>query len=215
MKRETRYLNTDLDLGAPRDLAPLADALAHRGLFVFHVWQWEDGLWSARFATEEPFLEPDQNIAAMLTAIEALDEPSRSLWEACTIRKFDIGYDCGYAPYAFNQQLSTATLARIAAAGAAVVITLYPVIETDAHEAAVKILKKDKSIQSHIGKYDDHICHYTELPSSKENLPEVKVTLYGNKGSVYVHCRMELKNQAGWRLKEIIKKEERSHPANT
>ncbi len=126
-REETHYLNTDLDLVAPHDLASLADALAHRGLFTFHVLQHKgQSSWSARFETEKPFREPDQNIAAMLTAIEALDGPSRNLWESCTIREFNIGYDCGDKPWAFNQQISAATLSRIAAAGAAIVITLYP-----------------------------------------------------------------------------------------
>jgi hypothetical protein len=116
MKRETHYLNTDLELVAPCDLAPLADALVHRGFVALHVSdsQYEDGSWHAAFETEEQFQEPDQTIAAMLTAIEALDEPSRSLWEACTIREFDIGYDCGDEPGRFIQQIKTATIARIA-----------------------------------------------------------------------------------------------------
>lgn len=137
MKREeTHYLNTDLDLVAPCDLTSLALALTHRGLFTFHVLQREDGLWLARFETNEPFLEPDQNIAAMLDAIEALDEPLRNLWQACTIRVFDIGYDCGEEPWGFNQQLATATLARIAAVGAALMITLYPADRLDSHTPA-------------------------------------------------------------------------------
>lgn len=126
MKLKTHYLNTDLDLHALLDLAPLADALSQRGLYVFHVLEHEDGFWSARFETEEGFEDPEHNIAAMLTAIESLDGPAKSLWAACTLREFDIGYDCGQEPAAFRQHLSAATLSRIAQAGGAVVITLYP-----------------------------------------------------------------------------------------
>jgi hypothetical protein len=98
MKRETRYLNTDLDLEPPLDLAPLADALAERELQVFHVLAHGDGTWSTRFETNEAFEGPDGNIAAMLTATEALGEPARSRWAACTVRRFDIGYGCGDGP---------------------------------------------------------------------------------------------------------------------
>lgn len=103
-REETRYLNTDLVLVAPRDLASLADALVRQGLLTLHVFQEESsGLCSARFETEEPYLEPDQNIAAILTVIETLDETSQEIWHACTLREFEIGYDCGDKPWAFNQ----------------------------------------------------------------------------------------------------------------
>lgn len=126
MKRRILYLNTDLVLIAPHNLAPLADVLAHRGIFALNVLQGEDDSWFAKFETKESFLEPEPNIAAMLTAIESLDEPSRSLWVACTFRDFNIGYECGDEPWAFNQQLSAPTLARIAASSASLVITIYP-----------------------------------------------------------------------------------------
>ena len=209
MTRETHYLNTDLDITAPHDLTPLADALAQRGLYPLHVLQQRDGSWSSRFETEEGFREPDSNIAAMLTAIESLEEPARSLWANCTLREFDMGYDCGEAPNAYRQPLTATTIARIAAVGASVVITLYPQVDTESIEAAVKILKKDKSIKSHIGKYTGYGYNYTGLPSLKKGLAEVKVNLVGNKGSVYVHCRLKLSSQVAWVLGEIIKKEER------
>lgn len=209
MKHEIHYQITDLDLRAPLDLAPLADALAQRGLFAYYVGPGQDGSWSARFATASGFREPDPDIAAMLTAIESLDEPSRSLWATCTSRDFNIGYDCGDAPWAFNQQLSAATLTRIAAAGAGLVITIYPVLETEAVEAAVAILKKDKQIKRYIGQYNGIIIHLTDSSSVKKNQAETKVTLTGKKGSVFVHCLMELTTEGEWGVKEILKKEER------
>lgn len=209
MKHEIRYLTTDLDLRAPLDLAPLSDALAQRGLLAYHGGPWQDGSWSAQFGAAHGFPEPDQDIAATLTAIEALDEPSRSLWAACTSRDFNIGYDCGDEPWAFNQQLSAATLARIGQVGAGIIITIYPVLETEAVEAAVDILKKDKWIKSRTGKYNGHGTHHTDSSSLKKNQAEVKVTLTGKKGSVFVHCLMELTTEGEWDVKELLKKEVR------
>jgi hypothetical protein len=212
MKRKTYYQITDLNLEAPRNLTPLADALVHRGLLTYHVHQRPDGWWSARLAPGEGFEDPNPNMAAMLTAIEALEEPARSLWAACTLREFDIGYQCGDEPREFNQQLTSDTLARITAAGATIRITLYPVIETDYSQAAVEILKKDKSIQRQIGsRYPGYHYHSEDLPSLKEALAEVKVTLIGKKGSLYVHCLMELNKQEEWTLKAILKKGERQN----
>ncbi len=99
MTVKTHYLNTDLDLEAAFDLTPLAEQMVERGLVVLHVHQWDNGQWTARFETNEWFEAPDPNIAAMLTAVETLGEPARSLWAACTTRTFDVGYECGEEPW--------------------------------------------------------------------------------------------------------------------
>ena len=126
MKRKFRYLNTDLELIAPHDLTLLTDALAQQGVLLLHSEELEEGTWSARFETAEPFVSPDQNIAAMLTAIEALDEASKTRWMSCTARAFDLGYDCGDEPFGFNHEISTEIIGRIAAASMSIQITLYP-----------------------------------------------------------------------------------------
>lgn len=63
---------------------------------------------------------------ALLSAIESLDGPTHELWSACTSREFNIGYDCGDEPWAFSHELTPETLARMAALGIALRITLYP-----------------------------------------------------------------------------------------
>lgn len=128
MKREIFYINTDLNLLAPYDLAPLAEALESHGVLCsLHVGPAQNGLWSASFETSGSCSEPDLNIGVMLMAIDALDESSRKLWAACTRREFDIGYQCGDEPREFSHHLSTTILARIAEVGARVVLTLYSV----------------------------------------------------------------------------------------
>jgi hypothetical protein len=62
----------------------------------------------------------------MLDAIEGLRRPARSIWARCTLREFNIGYDCGDEPWAYNDGLAHETLSRIARAGASMRITLYP-----------------------------------------------------------------------------------------
>lgn len=126
MKREIGYINTDLILLAPYDLAPLAQALVSHGVLCsLYVGPGQNGLWSASFGTTGSCPEPDLNIGVMLMAIDGLDEPSRKLWASCSSREFDIGYECGDEPRVFSQHLSTTILARIAAVGARDVLTLY------------------------------------------------------------------------------------------
>ena len=126
MKQKTHYLNTDLDLVAGQSLQALADALETRGVFPLHVALRDDQQWYSILETAEQFTQPEPNIVALLTAIEALDPQSRILWDACGIREFNLGYDCGDEPRAFNHGLTVSTLARMAALGISLRITLYP-----------------------------------------------------------------------------------------
>ena len=112
-----RYLNTDLDLVGPNDLTRLAAVLESRGVASLHLDRGADGLWRATFETERQYPEPDANIAEMLDVIEALAGPAADDWRACTLREFNIGYDCGREPFAFNQGLSLPILRRMVDAG--------------------------------------------------------------------------------------------------
>ena len=120
------YLNTDLDLASTDDLNELARPLTTAGLFALHVSQGDDGIWRATFETERQYSEPEQNIAAMLSAAESLADAPRSAWTKCKQREFNIGYDCGSGPWAFNHGLSSELLGRMAALGTSLRITLYP-----------------------------------------------------------------------------------------
>lgn len=123
--REIRYLNTDLDLFSAEDLTALAAGLDEAGMGIHHVGE-ADGAWRAHLDMDHYYDAPELTIAAMLDAIESLPGPLRAVWDGCTRREFNIGYDCGNKPGAFEQKLSNALLARVATAGAGIGITLYP-----------------------------------------------------------------------------------------
>lgn len=110
----------------------LALAFEAKGLLPLHVTDGDDGLWYATFETMEQYDEPEPNIASILAIVESLSEPLQLMWAGCVQREFDIGYDCGERPWAFNQGLSNALLERIAKVGASLRITLYP-SEHDKH----------------------------------------------------------------------------------
>ena len=122
----TGYLNTDLDLTSVDDLPRLAAAFEAAGVPPLHVTHGEDGLWYACFETGAQHAEPEPNIAAMLTVVESLAPPLRAVWAGCTRREFNVGYDFGLEPWAFNQKLSAELLGRMSAACAALRVTLYP-----------------------------------------------------------------------------------------
>jgi hypothetical protein len=124
------YLNSDLDVWSADDLTALAAAFETKGMYALHVTHGEDGQWWATFETSNSYEEPEQTIAMMLDAVESLDPALLTVWQRCTRREIDIGYDCGDEPWAFNQALSSQLLGRMASAGLLLRITIYPDRET-------------------------------------------------------------------------------------
>ena len=136
MDEVTSYRATDLGLFSTDDLTALAAALEARGLDVRHralrvdEAEWfriAEPQWFWRFQTggEEPYDHPEPEVAALLAAVEALDPPARAAWAGCSQRVFDLAYDCGTSPFSVRHDLSAGTLARLAAAGGLLRITLY------------------------------------------------------------------------------------------
>jgi hypothetical protein len=131
MDGKITYCNTDLDLKSVTDLTTLAAEFGSRGLVVLCFTLGEDGYWYSTVEANEPWAEsekrePERSIREMLTVIESLAEPLQATWSSCTLCEFNIGYDCGAEPWAFNQELSNEILRRIVTAGASLRITLYP-----------------------------------------------------------------------------------------
>ena len=126
MDNTIHYLNTDLEMIGNSDLTELANAFELAGTVSTGVTHGEDGRCYVMFESGKQCTEPEPNISHFLDIIESLAEPLRSLWMNCSLREFDIGYDCGAKPWGFNQALSTELLRRIANVGASIRITLYP-----------------------------------------------------------------------------------------
>ncbi|APZ96293.1 hypothetical protein [Fuerstiella marisgermanici] len=119
-----RYLNTDLDLVCDTDPKFLIDDVEKSGLYA-HAHDGGDGVFKV-LVEDRNDSEPEPNIIRLLEAIETLSEAGRRVWNRCSKRDFNIGYDCGDGPWGFNQGLSNQTLRRIVECGATVSITLYP-----------------------------------------------------------------------------------------
>lgn len=125
VKKPIRYLNTDLELVSERNLTSLVAILEERELCKLHCAQY-DNRWYATLEVSSQHDQPETTIARMLTVIESLDDSSRALWDGCTKREFDIGYECGQGAEQLKQTLTKQTLERITAVDASLCITLYP-----------------------------------------------------------------------------------------
>jgi hypothetical protein len=142
----TSYRTTDLCLFSAEDLTALAAALEARGLDVRQRALWLDEtewfriagphwFWRFQAGGEGRSDHPEPDIAALLAAVEALDPPARAAWAGCSQRAFDVAYDCGARPFAVRHDLSAGTLARLAAAGGLLRITLYALDPSEATPA--------------------------------------------------------------------------------
>lgn len=124
------YLNTDLDLVSPDDPTSLVTALESGGLMrALHPPSESDGRWFVMFEAEEDgptSREPQTHIAAMLTAIEALSGPQRAAWDRCPKRELNLGFDRSAEQQTLAAAIPPAMLARMAAAGVSLQLTLYP-----------------------------------------------------------------------------------------
>ena len=139
----TSYITTDLILFSTEDLTALASALEARGLSVRDRARWIDALEWFRIAEPQwywafkaaSYDDPEPEVAALLAAVEGLDPPARAAWAGCSQRVFDLGYECGTRPFSVRHDLSAGTLARLAAAGGTLRVTLYALDPSDVRPA--------------------------------------------------------------------------------
>ena len=119
-----QYLNTDLDLVCDIDPSGLAGEFESRD-FAVDVRVCDDGQFYV-LCEDANDIEPEPNISRLLDVVESLRGDARVLWNRCSKREFDVGYECGETPWAFNQGLSNDVLRRMADCGATFRITIYP-----------------------------------------------------------------------------------------
>ena len=121
-----RFLNVDLDVRSDRSLRSLTEDLALRGMFNLRTADEEAGEQLACYELDGQASSVHQVLVAMLTILEAMGADAREAWEASTAREFNLGYDCGTEPWAYNDGIGPDVIRRISELGGALRITLYP-----------------------------------------------------------------------------------------
>lgn len=127
-----RYINTDLLLTAPFDLATLATVLAPENapISCLHVGYNEKTGYQASFEAfdvDGNHGTPEESMTVLLDAIERLPQALQSMWRACSNKTFDMGYNSGVTPRPITHALSLHTLARMQSLGIDVSVTVYPI----------------------------------------------------------------------------------------
>jgi hypothetical protein len=124
----TQFLNVDLDIEAPIDLAPLVAALGDSVLELY-TGPAEDGF-QTHLELADDTGQPASADLAIRTFVRLLSQlapDKKQLWEQATRRDFNIGIQGGRTPPAFELTLPPEVLAASARLGARIVITVYAV----------------------------------------------------------------------------------------
>jgi hypothetical protein len=125
---ESQFLNVDLDVEAPFDLAPFVAALGD-DVFELHTGPARDGFETHLELAGESIQPGSADIAirVFVRLLKQLAPDAKQLWDRATRRDFNIGIQGGLTPHAFEVALPRDVLAAVADLGARIVITVYAV----------------------------------------------------------------------------------------
>lgn len=137
-----RYLNVDLELESRDPLAPIVEALGEDIAVLHHGTA--RGLHTASLEVAGCTSgDAEATIDSLCSLVENLPPEARRLWNGCCTRLFDIGYESGDSPASFRSVLHSETVARVAALGAAIMVTIYPPLEGGAASGAAADRPRD------------------------------------------------------------------------
>jgi len=120
----THYLNTDLEIESADDLTPIVEEFGE-DVICLH-----NGPWGAhqRAAFEVAALSMDVSscIRHFCALVQGLGPESRNLWDNCTRRTFNIGFEAGHDRENCEQSIDHDALEQAVAIRARLAITVYP-----------------------------------------------------------------------------------------
>lgn len=119
----TRFLNVDLELIATFDLAPLLECFRPTTFILRDSL--DEGRRTVWMELDAGPADIDDAILRYAALIESLPGDARRLWDACEDRCLNVGIQSAPAPYASAFRISPGGIAKLAAIGARVEITVY------------------------------------------------------------------------------------------
>lgn len=137
-KEDFHFINIDLELKSLEDLQPLVDEL-DESVFVLYsdkapnLNEYWASIEIKDYDIYQSYDDKPQDIggvdvllSAFCDLLENMSPQSRSLWEKCREREFDVGFGSGNTEKSFHTQIRAETLKRVSELGASVLITVYP-----------------------------------------------------------------------------------------
>ena len=132
---DIRYLNTDLEIDSKKDISRIVEEFGDDVIVLYHGEM--RGHQHASLEIVRPMSAgADETINQFCVLVENLPEEVREIWEGCFSRVFDVGYDSGSSPQNFRSEIRAATIQRVAAIGASIVITIYPLSDEPENDSS-------------------------------------------------------------------------------
>ena len=126
---EIKYLNTDLNLKSFTHFNELNNFLNKNGTFSLHYEKIKEKKYIGTYETEIGSSSPDKTIKKFLKKLLRMDTVSRKQWDKCSLKEFDIGYECGQKPLSFNNEIKDTILKDLTKLNIGIRITIYPIIQ--------------------------------------------------------------------------------------
>lgn len=121
---DVEYLNTDLVIESRDDLSLIVEEFGEEVMVLDH--RTTQGRHRASFETQHDFLGADEAISHLCLLVENLSSEARNGWDRCVSRVFDLGFQGGTSLQCYRTELRVATISRVSAIGAGIIVTVYP-----------------------------------------------------------------------------------------
>jgi hypothetical protein len=122
----TEFLNVDLDLESGKSLEPLLSEWGDQVHVLYHGPSDENTNLLALEVYEGDDEDPDSIINAFCGLIESLSPRGRAVWNNCSMRRFDIGFESGVTGRPLYVDLDSKTLKRVSDLSGSIGVTIYP-----------------------------------------------------------------------------------------
>lgn len=119
---QTEFLNIDLDIEANFDLTILVEEIGLEATVMRNDKNRER--YFASFETGA--IRANEIIAEYKKIIDGLSPEAKLLWNKCSKRSFDIGFESGLEPNSFKIKLSQETISALYELNGEIVVTIYP-----------------------------------------------------------------------------------------
>ena len=123
------YLNSDLELKSTSSFDDLNKFLDEDGAWSLHYDQdCDQGKtrgWHGIYEIDNHYDTPNETLKEFLSLLLKMDEKSESQWNKCSIREFDIGYECGKEPRTYKNEIPCSILETLTELNIGLRITIY------------------------------------------------------------------------------------------
>ncbi|QGM44959.1 hypothetical protein [Methylocystis heyeri] len=119
--RDTRFLNVDLELYYKADFRELENEFREKAI----VLQNYNGFLSVE--SNGNALDITATIAELTDVVSGLSDEARKIWDACDIRRFNIGISSGIKQGQYVFSISDKTISVLSSINAELAVTIYRV----------------------------------------------------------------------------------------